>query len=695
MSTDHDRTGPTRAELDVRLAVIIDIARAMRDPQPPDCIIQAAVDSLHVHFPDLRSAYSTVARDGQITVDRSAGSARLAWPSSAGEPGFAGRVMETLGSRDLLAIEDTASDITSGAPSAGLVSVNIRALLHAPVRHSETLVGFLSLDSSTPRQWSGHERTTLRDAADFLAVGLRDADASRRLEDGGRKHPRSRWAARAQDAFRLVAESSPAIITLTQQESVVYLNPELARLSEYSYEELTRASPWDIIHPDDRDMTRSYRVLRERGQTAPIRYETRIVTKSGKTRWLDIRTSTFDLAGKQTLLTTGLDITARKLWEQGISESEARLRTLMEHLTDGVGLVVDGTIAFANPAMARLLGYTPDELVDHRPTEFFVPGDQQRATERIDAITDGAPGPPSEYQMVRRDGTTVPVLISSERIEYDGRPAVLSILRDLTEQRRLQEQVRQTQRLDSVGQLAGGVAHNFNNALAAIIGYSELIAMRLDADDPVLADVKQILAVAERSAALTRQLLTFSRKEQISPTAFDLNEVIESSSSLLGPLMGDHILLHLRLDRSLRRVWADRWQMEQVITNLVLNARDAMPDGGSLTIETSDVAVTEALARTYPDARCGTYARLSVIDTGAGIARATLARIFEPFFTTKEPGQGVGLGLSMVHGAVKQTGGFVTVDSAPGRGTTLALYLPVYEEPTSGSEVVVESSVPS
>ena len=336
--------------------------------------------------------------------------------------------------------------------------------------------------------------------------------------------------------------------------------------------------------------------------------------------------------------------------------------------------------------MGQILGYTPDELAGRRPTEFLVSGDRQRAMEGIDALTDDESAHTAEYQIVRRDGTTVPVLISNRRIDYDGRPAVLSIHRDLTEQRQLEEQLRQTQRLESVGQLAGGVAHNFNNALTAIIGYSELIAMRLHEHDPVLADVHHILAVAERAASLTRQLLTFSRKERISPTVFDLNEAIESSITLLGPLMGDDVQLHVRLDGSLPRVRADRRQMEQVITNLVLNARDAMPGGGSLTIETRGVAVTEALARTHPGARCGSHARLSVVDTGVGMERAIVARIFEPFFTTKEPGQGVGLGLSMVHGAVTQAGGFVTVDSRPGRGTTFRLYVPACEEPTSGPE---------
>ena len=679
MSTDHDQTGSARAGLDVRLAVTRDIVRAMRDNWPLDRIIQAAVDSLHAHFPNLRSAYSTVAQDGRITVDRAPGPA---WPARAGELVLSAQVMETLRARDLIAIEDTTTGITSGALSAGLVSVNARARLDAPVHHTETLVGLLSFDSSAPRQWSEHERGTLRDAADLLGVALRDADARHRLEDSERK-------------FRLLAESSQAMIALLQDEGAVYLNPELVRLSGYSHDELMRTSLWDIIHPDDRDMIRSFRSRRLRDEAAPSSYETRIVTKSGKTIWIDMRVSTFELAGKQTILTTGLDITERKLWEQSISESEARLRTLLEHLVDGVGLLVDGVVVFANPAMGRILGYTSDELVGRRPTEFLAPDDRQRALDRMDELIAGAPAHGDEYQMVRRDGTTVPVLLTSRRIEYDGRPALLSIHRDLTEQRQLEEQLRQTQRLESVGQLAGGVAHNFNNALTAIIGYSELIAMRLDDHDPILADVNHVLAVAERAASLTRQLLTFSRKERISPTVFDLNEAIESSSTLLGPLMGDNIQLHVRLDRSLLWVRADRRQMEQVVTNLVLNARDAMPDGGSLTIETTGITVTEALARAHPEARCGSYARLSVIDTGVGMERATVARIFEPFFTTKEPGQGVGLGLSMVHGAVKQTGGFVTVDSEREHGTTFGLYLPACEEPTRGSDVVVESSVSS
>jgi len=356
-----------------------------------------------------------------------------------------GPAMEMLRARDLITIADTdigadsaidaltdiGGNITSDVLRVGFAAVNIRALLDAPIHHSEKLVGLLSLDSSTPYQWSDHEQTTLREAADFLCVALRDADARRRLEDSELK-------------FRLLAESSHAMIALLQKEGAVYLNPALMRLTGYSHDALMQTSLWDLLHPDDRDMIRSYRGRRLRDQTAPSSYETRILTKSGETRWLDIRASTFELGGKQAILVTGLDITDRKLSEQELLKSEARLRTLMDHLSDGVGLMIDGSIVYANPAMGRILGYSPDEFIGRAPAEFLELGDRERAVDRIVELDDGTLGDADEYQMVRRDGTSVSVLISSRQIEYEGRPALFSIMRDLTDQRQLEEQLRQT-----------------------------------------------------------------------------------------------------------------------------------------------------------------------------------------------------------------------------------------------------------
>ena len=251
---------------------------------------------------------------------------------------------------------------------------------------------------------------------------------------------------------------------------------------------------------------------------------------------------------------------------------------------------------------------------------------------------------------------------------------------EITERRNFQEQLLQKQRLDSVGQLAAGVAHNFNNALTAIYGYAELLAERFDATDPARKDLDQIQRVAEHSANLTRQLLAFSRTGQVQPSVFCLNDAIETTRDLLSPLIGDHVRIRLQLDRTLPDVHCDRMQMEQAIMNLVLNARDAMPNGGAVTISTEVAEVDDSNSRTNPEAVPGRYVRLTVIDTGTGMDEKTVARVFEPFFTTKEPGEGVGLGLAMLHGTVKQSGGFVTVTSEIGVGSTFALYIPAQEQ---------------
>ena len=519
----------------------------------------------------------------------------------------------------------------------------------------------------------------LREVADLLGFALRNAEATIRLED-------------SEERFRQLAECSQAVIGVHQKEGAIDLNPELARMSGYSADELKKTSLWDIVHPDDVTMIRDYRGSWLGQDRTPPRSEVRMLTKSGDVRWLDVRASTFKLSGEPTILVTGLDITARKLWEQDLRAGEERLRTLMEHLTDGVSLIVDERWVYANPGLARLVGCTTEELVGQSPIEILVPHDRPRGLARLQAVVAGESAPRTEFELLRRDGTVVPILASSQRIELDGRWAILSVVRDLREQRQLEEQLRQAQRLESVGQLAGGVAHNFNNALAAIIGYSELITRELDDTHPVLPDVRKVLAVAEQSASLTRQLMTFSREERVTPTVFSLNEAIQASTALLEPLMGDHIQFQTQLDPALRPVRADRPQLEQVIMNLALNARDAMPTGGTLTLATTDVTVTEEQARLHPDARRGAYSKLSVTDTGMGMARDTLARIFEPFFTTKEQGQGVGLGLSTVHGAVKQSDGFVTVESELGRGTTFDLYLLAYDAGEDQPEVIASAS---
>ena len=336
-----------------------------------------------------------------------------------------------------------------------------------------------------------------------------------------------------------------------------------------------------------------------------------------------------------------------------------------------------------NQAFCDMLGYEESELIGRMVAEVTHPEDTGGTPESAKRLLGGAESIVRlQKRYIRKDGTSVEAETTLSLVkDSGGRPLyAVAMIEDVTEQRKLEDKLHQVLRLESVGQLAGGVAHNFNNALTAISGYSELLARRLDAEDPAMRDLEQIQRVAEQSAHLTRQLLAFSRQEDVHPSVFNLNEAVESTRDLLSPLLGDQLRIRLRLDRGLPSVSSDRTQLEQIITNLILNARDAMSQGDLLTIDTDAVEVDEAAARLNPEATPGRYVRLVVRDTGVGMQEETVARIFEPFFTTKEPGEGVGLGLAMVHGAVKQGGGFITVESTRDVGSTFTIFLPEFRE---------------
>ena len=322
-------------------------------------------------------------------------------------------------------------------------------------------------------------------------------------------------------------------------------------------------------------------------------------------------------------------------------------------------------------------GYSMDELAQMTPLDVDPTLTPEALAKQVAPLRSG------EKEMLlfhteqrRKDGSCYPVEIRLQYFAHAERPVFVAIIFDITERRRMEEQVRQSQKMDAVGRLAGGVAHDFNNVTQAILGFSDLLLEDMDATDARRPDVVEIRKAAQRAASLTSQLLAFSRKQVIMPAVLNLNSTVANTQKMLQRLIGEHIRIETRLDPASAQVMADPGQMDQVIMNLAVNARDAMPDGGVLTIGTDNVILDAQAASLIPEARPGEFVCLTVSDNGTGMSREALAHLFEPFFTTKAEGHGTGLGLSVIFGIIKQHNGWINVDSQEGRGTVFRLYLP-------------------
>jgi PAS domain S-box-containing protein len=381
---------------------------------------------------------------------------------------------------------------------------------------------------------------------------------------------------------------------------------------------------------------------------------------------------------------TFLDIAERKRAEMALQGSEARLRRLVESNIIGISTGdLSGKLIDANDAYLRLLGFTREDLLSGKMRWDALTPPEYRDTDQlaVEQLKSTGSASPWEKQFFRKDGSRVSVLIGVTTLTAArGELETVSFVVDISERKKLEAQLRMAQKMEAVGQLAGGIAHDFNNLLGVIIGWSEVFEERLDQNDPLRPKAEQIKKAGQRAAALTRQLLAFSRKQVLEPRVLDLNAVVADTLKMLQRLIGENIELIAIPAPDLGRVKADQGQIEQVILNLAINARDAMPQGGKLTITIANEEMDDISIRQHPGAVPGSYVMLSVSDTGCGMDHETQAHIFEPFFTTKELGKGTGLGLSTVYGIMKQSGGYISVYSELGRGTTFKSYLPRIEQ---------------
>jgi PAS domain S-box-containing protein len=478
----------------------------------------------------------------------------------------------------------------------------------------------------------------------------------------------------SEEKYRLVVENANQGIVVVQDGIPKFVNPKIVETSGYSTDELTSRSFIEFIHPDDRALVAERHQKRSKGEKLPDTYPFRIIDKDGNTRWIEINSVRIDWDGRPATLNFLTDITERKRAEAEIK----KLSSAVEQSIDGIAMTDPGLrLVYVNEAFAKMHNYSVKQMVGMKTAKLHSDDQMEEFKASLDQVNKQGSWT-GQIEHIKGDGTPFPTYTSLTLLKTtEGQPAgLLTVTRDITEQRKLEAQFLWSQRMEAVGHLAGGIAHDFNNMLTTIKGYADLRLMELDPANSLHADLCEIQKASERAAKLTHQLLAFSRNQILEPKVANLNDVLLETDKMLRPLIGEDIELVTLLAEDLANVKTDLSQIEQVLVNLAVNARDAMPNGGKLTLETANITVKKEYARNHVTVTPGKYVMLAVSDTGVGMTEEVRQHIFEPFFTTKEVGKGTGLGLATCYGIVKQCGGNMWVYSEPGKGATFKIYLP-------------------
>ncbi len=495
------------------------------------------------------------------------------------------------------------------------------------------------------------------------------------------------------DRDELFDRLTESVSVYDREARLRYINAAGARLFARPRSELLGERPWDLVPP---------------GPVTPFRTGLLAVLAGGEKRTIVTFVPAFQRWFEcdihplpEGALSVARDITQPKLAEEKLRQSEARFRAMIEYAPEAIVIYDISTRSFtvANAAAERLSGLPRDQLLKKgllelsahkQPDGTSGPEAEARFRGYIqEALTGGTP----EFEWLIRNarGQEIPCEVRLLLLPQDDRRLIRGSVTDISARKRLQDQLAQSQRLEAIGRLAGGVAHDFNNMMTVVLGTAEALMARLAPGDSMRAELADITGAAERATLVTRQLLAFGRRQRLAPLLIDLSAHIEHLNRVLQRVLGEDIELSLNLSRPLGVVRADVGQIEQVVLNLVVNARDAMPRGGRVTLQTANVTLNEECEPVHEGVPPGRYVMLSVTDTGEGMSDAIRAHIFEPFFTTKELGRGTGLGLATVHGVVEQSGGHIRVYSAPGKGSTFKVYLPRID----GAEAQLSEPPPS
>ena len=486
-------------------------------------------------------------------------------------------------------------------------------------------------------------------------------------------------AERSEQKFSRVFQHAPVGMAVTNLADgrFIDINDEFLRMLGYSRDQVIGRTTTELgIWPDP--AARSALVERVGRAGLSIDDEQPLRTRSGDIVIVRASAHRVDVEGMSMMVSAAVDVTAHKRAEEELRRSEHQYRELVDGVRDViVAMTPDGVLTALNTAFEIITGMRREDWLGKPFVALLHPDDVPIALSRFQAVLRHEPQAVTHFRFATAHGTHVIAEIHLAARRIGGHVVgVLGIARDVTDRVKLENQAREAQKMEAIGRLAGGIAHDFNNMLGVILGHAELALLQVDPAQPVHADLVDIQETAERSTELTKQLLTFARREIVAPRVLDLNQTVTSVLRMLQRMIGEDIQIAWQSDGRLWPVRIDPSQMDQILINLCVNARDAIADVGTISLGAANVAVDEHSAAAQAGAAPGDYVRLSVRDDGRGMDRQTLDRIFEPFFTTKGVGEGTGLGLATVYGAVKQNGGAITVSSAPGDGTTFEIYLP-------------------
>jgi two-component system, cell cycle sensor histidine kinase and response regulator CckA len=554
------------------------------------------------------------------------------------------------------------------------VAAELERLVRTGARDMSIELRALHRDGSI--RWIESTGTNLLDDPDVAAIvgNYRDITVRKRAEEALKA---------SEERYRRIVESTSDGIWMYDANGITtFMNHRMAEMLGCGVEEAVGQSVFLFVDKTRRVEAEAGMANRKRGLTERLDFAYR--RKDGTELWTSVHANTmFDAEGRfEAGLAVVTDVSARRRHD----EMRARLAAIVESSEDAIiSTSKEGAVTSWNLGAEKLYQYSGDEMMG-RPIFLLIPTaimEEERLI--LERAAQGNAVLPYETECRRKDGTRVEVAVTVSPIRdtAGGVIGVSKVARDLTTRRqveatlrRTEEQFRQAQKMEAVGRLAGGVAHDFNNLLSVILSYADLILQDLKLGDPMRDDVEEVRAAGGRASELTKQLLAMSRQQVLQPRVLDINVVLAGMQRMLGRLLGEDLELTVLPEHAIGRVLADPGQIEQVVMNLAVNARDAMKDGGKLTIETSNVEFDAAYVGAHFGVAAGQYVLLALSDTGSGMDAATQARIFEPFFTTKDVGKGTGLGLATVFGIVKQSGGQIAVYSEPGRGTTFKIYLP-------------------